>query len=378
MNLATGPRPLGGVRCSFGKPDNRARANTLGAAGIWPPRNNWNRGLSLAFSSLGFSLPDLTITGQAGPRAAWGGVLEVSAILQNIGASTITEPLSQAPATTAPTPGSPYGSTSTADAPETTVTVLLSRSARSTRARSRWEQSRPRRFHRTAWNSSSIRSRCRRDPKGFAAAGGKFFVWFLANSSNSTSEVSHSNNLSTPVAVQVTSQPLPVRAIALALPASLSPGDTVKPQIQIENLGSADSSLQGPVTVYLVASVTRNFTLGSSIVASYTVDSVPAVSETPTAGNFKTFAKHIINQPNNVVTITGSAVTLPASPRKYFLGVVVDPNGSISQLSVPENNFALIRVVGPKAKHLPPAGVVSSPNTGQFPNPASGTPIGVT
>ena len=30
----------------------------------------------LAFSTLGFSLPDLTITGQAGPRAAWGGVLQ--------------------------------------------------------------------------------------------------------------------------------------------------------------------------------------------------------------------------------------------------------------------------------------------------------------
>ncbi len=83
----------------------------------------------LASSSLGFSLPDLTITGQAGPRAAWGGVLDVSAILQNIGASTTTEPFSQAPATTAPTPGSPYGSTSTADAPDTTVAVLLSRCA---------------------------------------------------------------------------------------------------------------------------------------------------------------------------------------------------------------------------------------------------------
>ncbi len=333
----------------------------------------------LAFSSLGFSLPDLAITGQAGPRAAWGGVLEVSAILQNIGASTITEPLSQAPATTAPTPGSPYGSTSTADAPVTTVTVLLSRTARSTRGAVSLGtiQAPPLSQNSVEQLAASFALPSR--PKGFAGAGGKFYVWFLANSSNSTPEVSHSNNLSKPVAVQVTSQPLPeLRAIALALPASLSPGDTVEPQIQIENFGSADSSLQGPVTVYLVASVTRNFTLGSSIVASYTVDSIPAVSETPTAGNFKTFAKHIINQPNNVVTITGSAVTLPASPRTYFLGVVVDPNGSINQLSVPKNNFTLIRVVGPKVKHLPPAGVVSLPNTGQFPNPPSGTPIGVT
>src|SRR5262249_143880 len=32
----------------------------------------------LAFSPLGFSLPDLIVTGQAGPRAAWGGVLDVA------------------------------------------------------------------------------------------------------------------------------------------------------------------------------------------------------------------------------------------------------------------------------------------------------------
>ena len=87
----------------------------------------------LAFSPLGFSLPDLTITGQAGPRAAWGGVLNVSVILQNIGASTITEPLSQLPSTAAPTAGSPYGSTSTADVPDTTIDVFVSKSARSAR-----------------------------------------------------------------------------------------------------------------------------------------------------------------------------------------------------------------------------------------------------
>ncbi len=42
----------------------------------------------LSFTTLGFSLPDLTISGQAGPRAAWGGSLNVSVYLQNIGAST--------------------------------------------------------------------------------------------------------------------------------------------------------------------------------------------------------------------------------------------------------------------------------------------------
>jgi hypothetical protein len=333
----------------------------------------------LAFSTLGYSLPDLTITGQAGPRGAWGGVLDVSALLQNIGTSTITEPLSQLPSTSAPTPGSPYGSTSTADAPDTNVEVLISRSPKSIRGaitlgtieappigQNSVEQ---------LTGSFTLPSR----PAGFPAGGGKFYVWFLANSSNTTLEVTRANNLSKPVAVQVTSQALPeLRAIALAAPSRLSPGDTITPEIQIENFGTADPDLQGPLTVDLVASVTRSFTLGSSIVASYTVDSVPAVSNVPTLGNYKTFAKLIINQPANVVTIPGSAVTLPTSPARYYLGVVIDPNGTINQLDLPKNNFELIHVVGPKARHLPPAGVVSSPNTGQFPNSPSGTPIGVT
>ena len=90
----------------------------------------------LAFSPLGFSLPDLTITGQAGPRAAWGGALAVSAILQNTGASTITEPLSQLPATSRPTAGSPYGSTSTADVPDSMdYDVFVSRVPRSREGR---------------------------------------------------------------------------------------------------------------------------------------------------------------------------------------------------------------------------------------------------
>ena len=32
----------------------------------------------LAFSTLGYSLPDLAISGEAGPRAAWGGTIDVS------------------------------------------------------------------------------------------------------------------------------------------------------------------------------------------------------------------------------------------------------------------------------------------------------------
>src|SRR5580658_2015565 len=68
----------------------------------------------MAFSSLGFSLPQLVVTGTAGPRASWGGTLNVSVYLQNIGASTTTEPTAQAP-----------GDTSQADAGDSTIAVVL-------------------------------------------------------------------------------------------------------------------------------------------------------------------------------------------------------------------------------------------------------------
>jgi hypothetical protein len=77
------------------------------------------------------------------------------------------------------------------------------------------------------------------------------------------------------------------------------------------------------------------------------------------------------------VNINGSAVTLPTMPTKYFLGVVVDPNGSIKQLSLPRNAFQVIHVVGPPIPHLPPAGVVSAPNTAQFPTAAGGGTVGI-
>ncbi len=56
----------------------------------------------LSFSTLGYSLPDLTITGEAGPRASWGGTIDVSVYLDNIGASSTTEPMSQLPPTEHP------------------------------------------------------------------------------------------------------------------------------------------------------------------------------------------------------------------------------------------------------------------------------------
>jgi len=51
----------------------------------------------MAFSTLGYSLPNLTVSGTAGSSAAWGGTLGVTAYVANVGSSTITNPIAQAP-----------------------------------------------------------------------------------------------------------------------------------------------------------------------------------------------------------------------------------------------------------------------------------------
>ena len=68
-----------------------------------------------------------------------------------------------------------------------------------------------------------------------------------------------------------------LRVTALDVPSSMQPGDTVVPTIQITNSGTAPTPA-GP-QVALVASVTPDFNLGSSIVALYTLPSaIPAGS----------------------------------------------------------------------------------------------------
>jgi hypothetical protein len=332
----------------------------------------------LSFTTLGYSLPDLTITGEAGQRAAWGGTLGVSVYLQNIGASSTTEPLNQLPPTQSQAAGSLYGSTSSADVPDSTVKVLLTRSSKSLAgavtlgtfeapplSQNNLEQQQA---------SFTLPSR----PRGFAGAGGTFYVWFVANSTDAFLESNYANNISKPVAVQVAPSPLPeLRAIGLSIPSNLQPGDTIDPVITIENIGTADTDSQGPVTVELVASVTRSFTLGSSVVAKYTVSNIPAVSEAPTRAKYRTFASQILPAPANVITIAGTAVTLPTSPGNYYLGVVIDPDNDIKQLKRPANAFEVIHVVGPARKTLSASGVVSTGNTGQFPVAPSGESVGV-
>jgi hypothetical protein len=329
----------------------------------------------LSFSTLGYSLPDLVISGEAGPRAAWGGILNVSVYLQNIGASTTTEPLDQLPASEQQAAGSLYNSTSTADAPDSTVGVFLSRSPKSLKGSVELGtfEVPPLTQNNLAQESAAFTLPSR--PAGFPGGGGKFYVYFVANSSNTFQEVTLANNVSKPVAVQVARSSPNVKAISLAVPSTLQAGDTINPVVVLENFGTKAS---GQLTVDLVESTTPYLTVGRSIVASETIASIPGVSQVPTAGNYKTFAEQIVNPPDNVVSVNfGNQMLSSPPPGEYYLGVVVGPAGTSNVLGLPGTVFEVVKKVGSQSTSLPAAGVVSPANTGQFPTAPTGQETGV-
>jgi hypothetical protein len=336
----------------------------------------------LSYSSLGYSLPELQISGLAGPVASWGGSYQVTVVLQNTGASTIIEPLSLVPASEVAIgpDGSlvpPYYVPSSADAAASQIGIYLAPRPRSlagaieigTATAPALSQNDIERFN----VSLTLPAR----PSGFRSTG----VYYIRL-------VENSNNVSAPIPVRFISQALPqLQATALDLPDALQPGDTVVPTFQITNLGTANTDTQAPVQVALVASVTPSFTLGSSIVALYTLPAgVPGQSSAPVKNSAhhharlygSTIYNNNVTPAQNVETFTGAAVTLPTSPSTYYLGLVIDPNNTLKQLSLPANRLELIRTVGPATSGLPPAGVVSTPLSPlpQFPNPPDGVPIG--
>ncbi len=155
----------------------------------------------------------------------------------------------------------------------------------------------------------------------------------------------------------------------------MQPGDTIQPTIRSRT--SARPTPSQTVQVALVASTSPNFTVGSSIVALYSItSSIPSAAAVPTGGTFTAF-----NQTPSPRT-TPSPSPGPRSPcrparAKYFLGVVVDPYGKIQQLSTAGEPAGRHPHVGPPITHLPPAGVVSTANSNAFPFSPSGIFIGI-
>jgi hypothetical protein len=307
----------------------------------------------LAYTPLGYSLPDLTVSGYTSTVAAWGGPLTVTLNVQNLGASTLPVPTSLQP-----------GATSPADAGPTTVNVYVARTPHANF------------HHRIQVASISVPALGQNNafqetntitlpvqPSGFPGDGGNVFVFFQINPNGNVNESDFTNNLHRSPLPVLIEAPFPELVVtATDLPPVMQPGDTIAPVIRVTNLGPASTGAQGPLTVALVASTTKKFTAGSSIIATYTVPNVPGTTAVSSGAADTAFSN--LNPQLNTVTITGAPVTLPVSPKVYFVGVVVDPNHTIKQIrgisgiGASSNDLASPQQVGPPINGLPPAGVI--------------------
>lgn len=322
----------------------------------------------LSYSPLGYSLPDLVVSGFTAPATTWGGQLAVTVDVRNEGASTLPEPLALQP-----------GSTSTADAQPTQIVVLASPGKNSKIEVPIGVIDTPLIPQNSLVQLSETFTMPAHAPARFPALSGKIYIHYAINPTQNVLESDYSNNLSQRSVVLIEPSLPAVRAVAMGTPPVMQPGDTIAPVIQLENFGAADPADQKPIQVALVASTNKKFGPGSSVLALYTVSSVPPISTAATLS--QNLKGQTIYTANNFVTINSPAVTLPTSPKVYYIGVVVDPNNQIRKFGkigrqFKNDVFTLVRQVGPPIKGLPPAGVVTAgggANNQPFPFPIAGT-----
>jgi hypothetical protein len=302
----------------------------------------------LAYTPLGYSLPELKVSGYTSSSASWGSSLTVTLNVQNLGASTLIEPTQLLPL--AP---------SHADSSPTTVDLFLSRTPHPTRGKDTVlaavisipsiKQNNLVQISKTVTLPAQ--------PAGFPGDGGMVFASFLINPMGQSPDL-----IGAPRSAISTSNPILIEApfpqldvTSLDVPPVIQPGDTIAPTIRIINVGPAATAPQGPFTVTLVASTQPKLNGGTSTVATYTVNNIPGISQVSSGTHVTTDAN--VNPQNNIVTIVGAPVTLPVKPKVYFIGVVVDPQHKLVQIQANHNLQQATRV-GPPIRGLPAAGVV--------------------
>ncbi len=330
----------------------------------------------MAYTSLGFSLPDLTVSGKAAPSATYGGNLAVTIDVRNIAATTLTDPLAQEP-----------GSTAHADAQgPVDVNVFITRTRRlNTSAVLIGTVTFPDGVSQNSLVEQTATLTLPDRPAGFPA--GRFFVAFQVDPAAQVQDLDRTNNaFVVRQPVKLTGNPgAGVVPVALELPSTIQPGDTVQPNIRVENFGSVAS---GPIVVDLVTSPTRRLTSASRVVGRFQVPSVPALAETtsyryvpgdvnlnPPGNNLVPGTTTSLNTvsyfdttttQNNIFTIYAAPVTLPSTPRRYFVGLVIEGSSNGTSLS---QVYTAAVVPG-----LPQAGVLTdpAPEANQFPIPPYG------
>ena len=167
------PRPHGGDECLHGNLGARAASVAFGTARTSPPLECLEGRQLLAYSPLGFSLPDLIVSGTSSPLASYGRDVSVTVDVQNIGASSMIEPLALQP-----------GAVSTADAPPSTVGVFLTPRQNSLRGAIRIGTINVPFLRQNSLVRITQNIRLPQRPGGFPGNGGRVFLNFQANAGN--------------------------------------------------------------------------------------------------------------------------------------------------------------------------------------------------
>jgi hypothetical protein len=329
----------------------------------------------LAYTPVG-PLPDLTPRGLAAPIAAYEGELTVTVEVSNIGSSMgQIEPMALAP-----------DQESQADAPPTILGVYLSRNPhRRLRGAVKIGEIEvpeiPQNANVTLTETFTLPAR----PPGFPDSGGKVWVFFRTDDDRTLRDFDQTNDLSrAPQPVTIFAGLPDLAAIDIEVPTVMQPGDVIAPVIKIANYGTANSDLQAPVTVFLVASADPFFGPGD-IYWEYQIESMPPLSNVPMS---RTVLGNVnIDDPANVVNVSqtvggDTTVTLPPGG-PYFLGVIVDPYNEIRELreivQPDDGRLRLLSIVKP-LHGMTPADQVGEPADplNLFPIPAYGPIDGMT
>ncbi len=302
----------------------------------------------MAYSAFGYSLPQLSVTGYGPQTASYGGLATVDVTVQNLGASTLVEPTNLQP-----------GAISNADSAPTTVQVYAATRPNATTGAVLVDTIQiPIVRQNSTYETISTFVVPPRGP-GFPGVGGKVYLTFVVNNTQSILQASNQGNIyRDPTPVRITDALPNLRVVGFDVPRPLQPGDVIAPTVRIANFGSANPASQGPVVVDLVASLDKNFGPGTSIVASYTIASLPGLSQVPTQGSLANDVNVI--PPPNVNTTTLAPFKLPTTPGFYYLGIKIDPFHRINQTYAPYPALSTPVPVGPAQLFLPPAPLVAT------------------
>ena len=315
----------------------------------------------MAYSPFGYSLPQLTVSGFAASEAAWGGQLAVDVTVLNQGASSLIEPTHLSPTTVDPSSGDITFNHSTADAAPTTVEVYAS-----TRPNAKFGAvklgtiSIPAVTQNSEYETVSTITLPAR-PKGFPSNGGKIYLTLVADNSQTITQADATGDVyRVPNPVRI-ANPLPnLQVLTVDEPTTLQPGDVISPTIRIENFGAGNPATQGVTTVQVVASLDKNFGPGDAVVATYTISSLPGISNVPTQNPL--FLGTNLVPAVNINTTTLSPFKLPTSPGFYYLGIEIDPTASIKMTTPPKPALMGVVQVGPRDPYLTPTTLITSPS----------------